>query len=435
MKNLKYFLVVAFAAIIAYFSFVVKSTDTFQYLGCYGSLFLIYFLLIKNLEDTDIKWALYASIVIRFIVIPSMNFSSVDVWRYLWDGNMQAIGFSPYTIAPKEVMDAGFNTFKDAGNLFHQVASARENSVYPPFLQMIFYCCVKASLSNQHLAIILMKFILVVAEIISLNAMLQLLAKFKMPLKNIFIYAFNPLIIIELISNVHFESLTICFLLVSLLFYVEQKNARAISFYVFSILTGIIPIVFLPYFLFKNNWKQNLKLLIIFSFLFFSFLAIYFYVINVRKEYLSSLQLYFNQFEFNSFLFYWLNVLLPNRLQPTAGAILSRTLIAVSLLLLLFWNWRSRNENIEKWLSKILLFWMLFLFSFTVINAWYIAPILMLTVFRKNYTILLWSTIAIITSFFMHQINHPFDPHIFTLFWYLTLIVVFFWKDVKLLKR
>ena len=233
----------------------------------------------------------------------------------------------------------------------------------------------------------------------------------------------------------HFESLTICFLLVSLLFYVEQKNARAISFYVFSILTGIIPIVFLPYFLFKNNWKQNLKLLIIFSFLFFSFLAIYFYVINVRKEYLSSLQLYFNQFEFNSFLFYWLNVLLPNRLQPTAGAILSRTLIAVSLLLLLFWNWRSRNENIEKWLSKILLFWMLFLFSFTVINAWYIAPILMLTVFRKNYTILLWSTIAIITSFFMHQINHPFDPHIFTLFWYLTLIVVFFWKDVKLLKR
>ena len=158
-------------------------------------------------------------------------------------------------------------------------------------------------------------------------------------------------------------------------------------------------------------------------------------MINVRKEYLSSLQLYFNQFEFNSFLFYWLNVLLPNRLQPTAGAILSRTLIAVSLLLLLFWNWRSRNENIEKWLSKILLFWMLFLFSFTVINAWYIAPILMLTVFRKNYTILLWSTIAIITSFFMHQINHPFDPHIFTLFWYLTLIVVFFWKDVKLLKR
>ncbi len=434
MKNLKYFLVIAFTLLTAYLSYWVPASNVLTYTLCYGILFGIYFLLLKELTDEDVKWGLYAAIAIRLVVVPASNFTSNDIWRYLWDGNMQAIGYSPYTIVPKEVMDAGFNTFKGAGNLFHQVLSIRESSVYPPFMQIVFYCCIKASLGNQIIAIGLMKFIIAVAEIVSLSAILQLLQKFSLPAKNIFVYAFNPLVIVELVANAHFEALMICFLLVSWLYYLQNKNKRAVFFYTLSITTYILPIVFLPIILFRNNWKQNLKLLILLVFLSSLLGAIYFYGINVRYTYLSSLQLYFNQFEFNSSLFYWFNVLIPVRLQPTGGAILSRILIAIPLLVLVYWSWVYRQLSIEKLLPKILVFWLLFMALFTVMNPWYLAPIIMLSTFNKSYTALLWSALAIAGTIIIRQLDSNLFSHAINSIWLILLVVIFFWKDAKLLK-
>ena len=434
MKNLKYFLIIAFAAVTAFFSYYIKSTDTYFIIGCYASLFLIYFLLLKNLTDEDVQWALYAAFGLRLLVVPSTLFLSNDIWRYLWDGNMQAIGYSPYTIAPKEVMDAGFNTFKGAGNLFHQLLSGRENSVYAPFAEIIFYISIKISLGNQYIAIMLIKFILVIAEIVSISALLQLLQKFSLPIKNIFVYAFNPLIIIQVIADAHLEALMICFLLVALLCFKENKYKRAIFFYVLSVATKLFPIIFLPIFLFRNNWKQNLKLLISLTFLTGILFVIYFYGINVRYTYLSSLQLYFNQFEHNSFLFYWINIVFPNSFQPTAAAILSRILFAMPCLIMIYWSWASRTLSIEKLLIKILLFWVLSTLTFTVINPWYIAPLVLLAVFAESYMIILWSALAIVSALITQHIPNDLISHSINLIWYSLLVFVFFWKDSKFLK-
>ena len=162
--------------------------------------------------------------------------------------------------------------------------------------------------------------------------------------------------------------------------------------------------------------------------------AIYFYGINVRYTYLSSLQLYFNQFEFNSSLFYWFNILIPVRLQPAGGAVLSRTLIAIPVLVLLYWSWLYRHLSIEKLLPKILVFWLLFMALFTVMNPWYLAPIIMLSTFNKSYTALLWSALAIAGTIIIRQLDSNLFSHAINSIWLILLVVIFFWKDAKLLK-
>ena len=435
MKNLKYYLVVLFAAITALISYATPSSNMLQYTICYASLFVVYFFIIKNLETEDVKWAIFSAIAIRFMLVPSSHFMSNDIWRYLWDGNMQALGFSPYTIAPKEVMDAGFNTFKGAGNLFHQILSVRENSVYPPLMQIVFYCCVKASLGNQILAIGLIKFILVVAEVVTFTTIIQLLNRFALPAKNIFIYAFNPIVIIEIVGNAHFEGVMLCFLLVGFLYYLQNKHKRAIVFYALSIATYIFPIVFLPIILFRNKWKQNLKLMILLSIVLLIISLIYFYGINVRLTYISSIQLFFNQFEYNSFVYYWINFLIPTNLQPAGGALLSRFLISISIIVFCVWCWKYKGLEIEKLLPKILIFWSIFILFFTVINPWYLAPLIILTVFRKSYAILLWSALAIAASIITSQVENHFTAHCINSIWYIMFVVVFIWKDLKFFKN
>ncbi len=434
MKNTKYFLVLAYAAITAAFSYFAKPTDVYFSIAAYASLFAIYFSVLKFFDDKDVQWALYAAIFIRLMLIPSFpNFSS-EIWRYVWDGNLQAIGFNPYSLTPKELMDGGLNTFKNSGNLFHLLNSTRETSLFPPLMQGIFYLCAKASLGHFRLAILLMKSVLVISEIISLSVILKLLQKFSLPAKNIFWYAFNPLVMIELSGNAHFEALMLCLLLVAFQYYLDNKTFRATLFLALSIATKIFPIFLLPLILCRNKWKQNLKFTILFSII--TWLVFFLYINDnvLRHSYSTALQQYFNQFEFNSFLFYWLNILIPTSLQPTGGAVLSRILVAIPFLFFVYWSWKNRQEPLQNFLPKVVIFWMLFLLSFTVINAWYIAPLVLLVVFVRLQSILLFSAFAMANLVIAQQVENEILKHAINSFFLLIMLFIFFKKDFKLLK-
>jgi uncharacterized membrane protein len=74
----------------------------------------------------------------------------------------------------------------------------------------------------------------------------ELLLYFKLPPKKIVWYALNPLIILELTGNLHFEVFAIFFLLAS--FYLLLKERQTLSALLFSLAVCIklIPLIFLP---------------------------------------------------------------------------------------------------------------------------------------------------------------------------------------------
>ncbi|MBK7036195.1 MAG: hypothetical protein IPH42_07580 [Bacteroidetes bacterium] len=59
----------------------------------------------------------------------------------------------------------------------------------------------------------------------------KLLVQLKMPVKYQLIYTLNPLIILELTGNMHFEAIMVFFLVLSIYYLVKQKDIfSAIAF-------------------------------------------------------------------------------------------------------------------------------------------------------------------------------------------------------------
>lgn len=431
MKNIKYLLVGLFALVAAYFSYLVKFESTLPVFVCYGTLFAIYFYLLKILDNEDVQWVIYASLFIRFILLLSVPNLNNDIYRYIWDGNLQAIGFNPYTLSPKDVMDGGLNHFKNAGNLFHQVNSIRDLSAFAPLNEALFYISIKASLGHQNMAIVFIKFMLFVAEVFSISALLNLLKHFNLPAKNIFIYALSPLAIIEISGNAHTEAIIICMMLLAFQYHINNKHFRAILFYALSIASGLFPLFLLPVFLARNGTKQNLKLIGFLALFLFVFFGLYFQNREILHTYSITLQRYYNEFEFNSLFYYWLNYFLPFNNKEIILGILSRVFTAVAIIILIVLSWQNRKKELSSVLPIVQIFLGLFFILFPVLNPWYLLPIIMVSVFIPWQSILLWSALCIASTLALRVIDNNYIHMISSCF---CLIVVSVWylKDRKI---
>ncbi|MFM2048965.1 MAG: hypothetical protein RI955_1513 [Bacteroidota bacterium] len=430
MKNIKYLLVGLFALIATYFSYMVKAENTLPVFVCYATLFAIYFYLLKILDNEDVQWVIYSALFIRFILLGAIPNLTEDVYRYLWDGNMQAMGFNPYTLTPKDVMDGGMNHFKNAGNLFHQIHSIRDLSAFAPLTEALFYISIKASLGHQHIAIIFIKFMLFIAEVFTISALLNLLKHFNLPAKNIFIYALSPLAIIEISGNAHTEAVMICMLLLAFQYYVLHKNKRAVIFYALSIASGLLPLFLLPIFLLRNTIKQNLKFSISLAVCLFLFFGLYFQNRDILHTYSLSLQSYYNEFEFNSLFYFWLDKFLPVGSKHIAIGIISRLFTATSFFVLLFLSWRNRKKELASIIPIVQIFMGLFFILFPVLNPWYLLPMVMLCVFIPWQSVLLWSALCVASALALHTINNDY-LHVIASIFCLLIPIIWFLKDRK----
>ena len=89
------------------------------------------------------------------------------------------------------------------------------------------------------------------------------------------LYSFNPLIIIELTGNLHFEGVVMCFL--GLAFYVGVKNRKSLvlSSFLFAcaVCVKMLPLIFIPLIIRKLGWKKGFTYTVLvgmFTALFFS---------------------------------------------------------------------------------------------------------------------------------------------------------------------
>jgi SAM-dependent MidA family methyltransferase len=76
----------------------------------------------------------------------------------------------------------------------------------------------------------------------------KLLERLNLPIKNIFWYALNPFIIIEMTGNLHFEPVMLFFLICCLYKLQQQKWTFAAILLACSISVKLIPLLFLPLF-------------------------------------------------------------------------------------------------------------------------------------------------------------------------------------------
>lgn len=383
--------------LLGYFT---ERTNFTQLITLFGLLFGGYFYLVStNLSESFIKQGILFSILFRLSLLFMLPNLSDDYFRFIWDGRLSAHGINPFVVMPSSFIDsdqavsAGINR-----ELFSSMNSPGYYTIYPPVLQFVFWLSAHLFPSNILGSVIVMRLFIIAAEIGSIFLFSVILKKLELPSKNTLLYALNPLVIVELSGNIHFEALMVFFLLLSI--YLLLKEQMIFSAIVFSlaICSKLLPLMFLPLLPRQIGIKKSM--------VFYSvcgFTTILFFMPFIDQQFVgnisSSINLYFQKFEFNASIFYlvrWIGYeMVGYNVIEKAGIILS----AISMLAILSTSFFQKKNHIIS-LFESILFCLTIYFAFaTIVHPWYITTLVALSVFTSLRYPLVWSGLIVLTYF------------------------------------
>lgn len=381
----------AISSLICYLviAYLIPRTASLTLLACWSISFALYFLVIAdNRLKVNFNILLFSAILFRLIFIVAVPSLSDDYFRFIWDGHLLNEGLSPYSFLPSQLSrDTQLEQL-----LYDGLNSPNYYSVYPPVMQLTFWLSTYITPNNIIGPIVIMRTVLILADIGSIFIILQLLKKWNIPKQRIFLYALNPLIIIELVGNLHFEGLMIFFLLASIYLLLYKRIILSGILYSIAICTKLIPLLLVPL-LFR---RLNIKELIAFGIsgvtttilLFYPFLSL-----SELKNIFQSISLYFQHFEFNASIFYVIRAIgyyvKGYDIIAVAGRILPIIFGSYILVELI----RSKTTSLITFWERSL--WILFIYYLLalIVHPWYISVLVLCTVFTKMRFAILWSVL------------------------------------------
>lgn len=166
---------------------------------------------------------------------------SDDIYRYIWDGRVQAAGINPYRYIPA---DPALAPLRDA-KIYPRI-NRRDYAptIYPPMTQMIFLAIHRVTGSIVGFKACLLGF-----EAITIWALTRLLISFGLPRERILIYAWNPLVLWEFSGSGHIDAAMIAFIALALLARRAGRNTLTGALLGGAALIKFFPLVLLPAFL------------------------------------------------------------------------------------------------------------------------------------------------------------------------------------------
>ena len=194
---------VAACAAIARIPNLVSSVAWF--LALFAFAFACYAVGMWRLAAVTKRWAfplvLGVALTARAVLAPAPPTLSTDVYRYVWDARVARAGISPYAFAP---VDPALAALRD-GVIFPRLNHPTWRTVYPPAAQRFFQ-------GVDHVrpgSVFAMKFAIALAELAGLAVILGLLRAEGRPLWQAAIYAWNPLVLVEVWASGHLDGVLV----------------------------------------------------------------------------------------------------------------------------------------------------------------------------------------------------------------------------------
>src|SRR6266853_1665817 len=190
--------------------------------------------------------------VFRLSIIFAPPYLSDDIYRYVWDGRVQAAGINPYRYMPA---DEHLQSLRDE-EIYPKI-NRRDyaHTMYPPAAEATYFLTTRISES-----VTWMKLTIVGFELITVWLLMELLASFGMPRQRILIYAWHPLAVWEFAGSGHIDPLAFAFIALALL--ARRRNwetATGISLGL-ATLAKLFPIVLFPALYKRWGWKMPIAL-------------------------------------------------------------------------------------------------------------------------------------------------------------------------------
>jgi alpha-1,6-mannosyltransferase len=207
-----------------------------------------------SLRSNDSRAVLVLGLVFaalfRLSIVFFPPYLSDDIYRYIWDGRVQAAGINPYRYIPAEEPLAQLRDDK-----IYPHINRRETvrTIYPPIAQANFLLVTRFSES-----VTWMKAAMVGFEAVAIWALIQLLSSFGFARQRVLIYAWHPLAIWEFAGSGHADALAIAFIALALL--ARRKHAETWTGVLIACATCVklFPIVLFPAVYIRRSWKMLL---------------------------------------------------------------------------------------------------------------------------------------------------------------------------------
>ena len=388
----------------ALWAYDLERFEHFTLLTLYSVLFGCYYLILRQVKIKE-QHLTYLALALRLVFIAAIPNFSQDFYRFIWDGRLILSGLNPYLTTPDNLMISQPNLFPQMKTLFEGMGalSAGHYSNYPPLHQLPF---ILAAIISKHSilgSVVILRLLLIGADIGILFFGKKLLRKLQLPTMNIYWFILNPLVIVELTGNLHFEGLMLFFFVMALYYVHTQKWHLAALTMALSIAVKLVPILSLPLFLNKLGWKKSIRFCltvgIVFMLLFAPFLKD-----NFFENYSATIGLWFSKFEFNASFYYLLNwgveTILNFELIHSMGVIVV-SFIGLQIIYQLLQNKTKTTALIT---TVLWVFTGYYLIS-TTVHPWYIISLLLLSIFTPFKFAKVWSYTLILSYFAYHQFS------------------------------
>ena len=216
------------------------------------------------------------------------------------------MGISPYSQIPSFVIHYSDQQNPYLLNLFNHLNSAEYYTVYPPVCQFIFWVAVKLFPENLSGSVVVMRLFVLCAEIGTIYFLQKIVRQLKFPAVTTWLYAFNPLIIMELTGNLHMEVMEIFFIaggFYCLLKFYEKASSKAglallsISATCFAgaICSKLIPVLLIPFIVIKLPLRKAIYFSVLVA-VATVLIFLPYYQPGIFENILSSTGLYFQKF-------------------------------------------------------------------------------------------------------------------------------------------
>jgi alpha-1,6-mannosyltransferase len=403
-KPSSYFLVVLSLILYAVIAYLLERHQTLPLFACYFSLFFLYVLVViryQTIQAQALSFWIATSICFRLVVLFSEPSLSDDFYRFIWDGRLLAAGLDPFAEVPSFYMSIHPSIPGIDDALYNKLNSTETFTVYPPLAQFIFWLSAKLSPGSVYGSVMVMKVIVFAFEIATLAILYKLLLRFKQPSAAVLLYSLNPLVVLELAGNLHFEGIMIFFLLAAIWWLGRDKMKRSAFSYAVSICTKLIPLIFLPLLIRHLGWKKAFSywaMVIALTILIFLPLL----SMEMVNGLCSSLGYYFQRFEFNASVYYLIReagyLIAGFNIIQYAGPILA--LVAASLILYIsFHNFQATITGTidHSFFNQML--WCIFIYflSVTILHPWYIITLLAISILTPYRFPLVWTGAIFLT--------------------------------------
>lgn len=215
-------------------------------LALFGTLLLYAGFLVLHHRDIriDSRTILLGALLMRAVVFPLQPSLSDDAWRYVWDGRLLLNGESPYHHVPADELLSRYHDDWLAVQGYPET-----NTIYPPIAQLLFASSVAFAApvhAGPDAAYYFYKLLVLAADMVGIWLLIGVLKRLRLPKRNALIYAWHPLVIVELAGQGHTDVFWVLAVGLAVAAYLRGEAGRGFPWLAFGVGVRLFPALIVP---------------------------------------------------------------------------------------------------------------------------------------------------------------------------------------------